>query len=105
MQEGTDKRLLRVGRSDVRNALGFFWHDRTKIYVARRSADVDEWAERGFSDGDLRPMAELEAAYRASGALRFVSWCSPKDGCIVRQGARRVTFIYQEEKSVVETLV
>lgn len=92
------KRLIKVGKTDVRNALGFFWHDRHKIYVAATKADVDEWRERGCSEMDLHPMEKLEDAFRESTALKFISWC--KAGCIVRQGAHQVTFDYNTHKVV-----
>lgn len=92
------KRLIKVGKTDVRHALGFFWHDQTKIYVAENQEAVDEWKRRGYGDSDLHPMAELENAFRESTALKFISWC--KSGGIVRQGARQVTFDYTTHKVV-----
>ena len=92
------KRLIKVGKTDVRCALGFFWHDSHKIYVAATKADVDEWKTRGYTDADLHPMEELEDAYRNSSAFKFISWC--KCGSIVRQGARQVTFDYNTHKVV-----
>ena len=88
-------RLLKIARTDVRNAVGFFWHDRQKIYVAESMEEADKWKERGFP---LRPMCELEQAFKDSTALRFVAWC--QKGMIVNQGARRVTFVYSTHKSV-----
>lgn len=92
------KRLIRVGKTDVRNAIGFFWHDRHKIYVAANRSDVDEWKKRGYEEACLHPMDELEDAFRNSSALKFISWCST--GTIVRQGARQVTFDYDTHKVV-----
>ena len=92
------KRLIRVGKTDVRCAIGFFWHDCHKIYVAATKSDVDEWNSRGYSEADIHPMEDLEDAYRNSTALKFISWCN--DGPIVRQGARQVTFDYNTHKVV-----
>jgi len=95
-----ERRLIKVGKTDVRNALGFFWHDNHKIYVAATPEDIVEWKERGYSDGDLHRMHELEDAFRSSSALKFISWCHPDNGCIVRQGATQVTFEYDTQKVV-----
>jgi len=92
------KRLIKVGKTDVRNALGFFWHDRHKIYVAASPSDIYEWKDRGYGDSDVHPMEELESAFRESTALKFISWCN--GGGIVRQGARQVTFDYNTHKVV-----
>ena len=92
------ERLIKVGKTDVRNAMGFFWHDRHKIYVAASPSDIDEWKARGYADSDLHPMEELESAFRESTALKFISWCD--NGGIVRQGARQVTFDYNTHKVV-----
>jgi len=92
------RRLIRVGRTNVKDALGFFWRDRHKIYVAASPQDIDEYKSRGYSDKDLHPMEDLEQAFRDSGALRFISWCGIS--CIVRQGARQVTFDYGDDKVV-----
>jgi len=92
------RKLLRIGRVDVKSALGFFWHDNHKLYVAATPEDIDEWKERGYTEADLHPMSELECAFRNSSALKFISWC--KTGGIVRQGARQVTFEYDTQKVV-----
>lgn len=92
------KRLIKVGKTDVRNAIGFFWHDGHKIYVAATKSDVEEWKKRGFTDADLMPMEGLEDAFRNSTALKFISWCNT--GSIVRQGAKQVTFEYDTQKVV-----
>lgn len=91
-------KLIKVGKTDVKSALGFFWHDRHKIYVAATPEDIVEWKKRG-ADYCLHPMSQLEQAFRDSEALRFISWC--KLGGIVRQGARQVTFEYTTHKSVI----
>ena len=93
-------RLLKVGKTDVKSALGFFWHDNHKIYVAAIPEDIVEWKERGYKDGDMHKMSELEDAFRSSSALKFISWCQPQKGCIVRQGATQVTFEYDDKKVV-----
>lgn len=93
-------RLIKIGKTDVRSALGFFWHDNHKIYVAATPEDIVEWKEKGYTDGDLRKMSELESAFRSSSALKFISWCHVNSGCIVRQGARQVTFEYDDKKVV-----
>lgn len=92
------KRLIKVGKTDVRNAIGFYWHDSCKIYVAATVEDIEEWERRGFSNFDLHPMDELEDAFRNSTALKFISWCN--NGPIVHQGARQVTFDYNTHKVV-----
>lgn len=95
---GRNSRLIKIGRTDVRCALGFFWHDNHKIYVAATTEDIVDWKERCYRDGDLHDMSELESAFRSSSALKFISWC--KSGCIVRQGATQVTFEYDDKKVV-----
>ena len=96
---GKNSRLIKIGRTDVKSALGFFWHDRHKIYVAATPEDIAEWRSRGCTEKDLHPMSELEQAFKDSEVLRFISWC--KTGGIVRQGARQVTFEYTTHKSVI----
>lgn len=91
-------RLIKIGKTDVKSALGFFWHDNHKIYVAATPEDIVEGKERGYKDGDLHKMSELESAFRSSSALKFISWC--KTGCIVRQGAAQVTFEYDDKEVV-----
>lgn len=95
---GKNSRLIKIGRTDVRSALGFFWHDNHKIYVAATPEDIVEWKERGYKDGDMLRMSELEDAFRSSSALKFISWC--RTGCIVRQGSTQVTFEYDDKKVV-----
>lgn len=98
---GRNRRLIKVGRTFVNNAIGFFWHDKTRIYVAKSKKDIDEWKCRGFGDEDLHPMCELEQAFKDSSALRFISWCDVKMGGIVKQGARQVKFEYDTHVSVI----
>lgn len=93
-----NSRLIKIGKVDVRHALGFFWHDNHKIYVAATQEDIVEWKKRGYKDGDLNKMSDLESAFRSSSAMKFISWC--KTGCIVRQGATQVTFEYDDKKVV-----
>lgn len=94
-------KLIRIGNKGVKSALGFFWHDRHKIYVAATPEDIDTWKKRGYKDSMLHPMHELERTFRDSTSLRFISWCDVKRGCLVRQGARQVTFEYVDSKVVV----
>lgn len=89
-------RLIKIGKSDLRSALGFFWLDRQKIYVAAGPEDVAEWKAHGYAD--IHPMTELESAFRESGPLRFISWCGL--GSIVRQGAGQATFTYDNGHKV-----
>ena len=101
MEEKVEKRkrkLLKIGKTDVKSALGFFWHDRHKLYVAATPEDIAHYKSQGYTDADLHPMSELETAFRESTALKFISWC--KFGCIVRQGAHQVTFEYDNQKVV-----
>ena len=97
-------KLIKVGRTDVHSALGFFWHDGHKIYLAATPEEVDVWKMHGYSDSDLHPMCELEAAFRSSSSMKFISWCnvkgSAKRGMVVPQGARSVTFDYSTHKVV-----
>lgn len=93
-----EQRLIRIGKKCVKSALGFFWHDRHKIYIAATPEDIDNWKSRGYSDADLHPMSELEDAFRNSTAFKFISWCNT--GSIVPQGARQVTFEYTTHKVV-----
>lgn len=95
------RRPIKIGRTSVKNALGFFWHDRCKIYVAATQEDIDEYRSRGYDEKDLHKMEEIESAFRESGALRFISWCgSSRLRSIVRQGATQVTFDYGDDKVV-----
>lgn len=93
------RKLIKIGKTTVKSALGFFWHDKTKIYVVKEPKEIS--GSPGFTNDDLHPMEELEAAFRESTFLRFVSWLDVGKGCIVRQGARKVTFDYGTEKSVI----
>lgn len=93
------RRLVKIGKVSVKNAIGFFWFDKTKIYVAKSLKDVKEFEKRGYTKRDLHDMSELEQAFRDSSSLRFISWCDT--GNIVRQGARQVTFDYNTDKVVV----
>ena len=96
------RKLLKIGRTDVKSALGFFTRDGYKIYVASSQDDVDQFVRHGgYAPEDLRPMSEIEATFRRSSALKFISWCRfGKMGCIVPQGARQVTFDYDTQKVV-----
>jgi hypothetical protein len=91
------RRLIKIGKVSVKNAVGFFWHDKTKIYVARTSEDVTCHQEL-HPENILYSMDKLEHAFRDSSALRFISWLDT--GSIVRQGARQVTFDYGVDKVV-----
>ena len=44
---GGNSRLIKIGKVDVRHALGFFWQDNYKIYVAETPEDIVEWNGRG----------------------------------------------------------
>ena len=96
---GAKRKLVKIGKVSVKNAIGFFWHDRHKIYVVSSPEDIEEFKSHGYEDSDLHPMEELEQAFRDSEALRFISWCNL--GSIVREGARQVTFDYGEDKVVI----
>jgi hypothetical protein len=91
------RRLIKIGNVSVKNATGFLWQDKTKIYVFRTSDDATWYRDR-HPEATLYPMEKLEQAFRDSSALRFISWCDT--GCIVRQGARQVTFDYGSDKVV-----
>lgn len=90
-------RLLKIGNIKVADALGFFWHDKNAIYVAHTPSDIAKWMARAESRCKLYPMSKIEEAFKMSHALRFISWCSA--GGIVKQGAGRVTFVYDTHKS------
>lgn len=92
------KRLLKIGKSDVKSALGFIWIDKAHLYVVGSSDDLK--GDR-FTPDDIRPMDELENAFRESSFLKSISWLNVSKGCIVRQGAKKVTFDYGTEKSVI----
>lgn len=92
-----ENKLIKVGRTCVKDALGFFWHDHHKIFVAATPEDIVEWKSRGMEN--VHPMSELEDAFRESTALKFISWC--KTGGIVPQGAKQVAFEYTTHKSVI----
>ena len=89
-------RLIKIGRTYVKSAIGFFWRDGYKMYVAGSREDKNDYIRRGYGEGEFHGMAELESAFRNSSAMRFVSWCG--QGSIVRQGARQVTFTYDTHK-------
>lgn len=96
------RKLLKIGRTNVTSALGFFTRDGYQIYVAASQEDVDSYVKHGgFTAEDLRPMEEIESVYRGSSAFKFISWCRPGYmGCIVPQGAHQVTFDYDTQKVV-----
>lgn len=92
------KRLLKIGNADVKSALGFIWLDKTHLYVV---GSLDDLTGDRFTPDDIRPMDELENAFRESSFLKSISWLNVSKGCIVRQGAKQVTFNYGTEKSVI----
>ena len=96
------RKLLKIGRTDVKSALGFFTRDGYKIYVAASQEDVDNYVSRGgYTMEEFHPMSEIESVYRGSSALKFISWCRfGYMGCIVPQGAHKVTFDYDTQKVV-----
>ena len=90
-----ERRPVKIGRTSVMNAVGFFWFDYSKILVAKDMDDVGLFKGYGKK---LRPMDEIERVFRDSSFLRSISWCG--GGVIVRQGARQVTFDYGTDKVV-----
>lgn len=94
-------RLIRIGNIFVKDAIGFFWKDNVKMYIAMSKKDIDTFKQYGYSKAEFHPMEELENAYRNSSALKFISWCS--GGIIVHDGAHQTTFDYDTQKIVVIT--
>lgn len=111
-------KLIKIGKVVVKSALGFFWRDYS-MYVANSTQDMLDYKAMGFRDEEFHAMSELEEAFKSSSPFRFISWCqsacvaggkdgnSPRytkwtlGGCIVRQGAKQVTFDYTTHKSVI----
>ena len=94
------RRLIKIGNVSVKNAIGFFWQDKTKIYVVRNVEDMLGYQARHHG-ACLYSMDRLESAFRDSSSLRSISWYDA--GNIVRQGARQVTFDYGSDKVVFHT--
>lgn len=92
-----DFRLLRIGRVNVKSAVGFFVRDNTYIVVAADPEDIGSY-RRTYEDALLRPMHELEQSFKDAGALRSISWV---DGSIiVKPCAKQVSFVYATHKVV-----
>lgn len=92
-----DFRLLRIGRVNVKSAVGFFVRDNAYIVVAADPEDMGSYW-RTYGDARLRPMHELEQAFKDAGALRCISWVD--GGIIVKPCARQVSFVYATHKVV-----
>lgn len=94
-----EKKLLKVGKWSVENALGFGYDGCHKIYVAESHEEIHSLKSSGFK---IYPMNELEKTFAESCYLRFISWDDIEKPCIVPQCAKKVTFTYNTGKSVVE---
>lgn len=92
-----DFRLLRIGRVNVKSAVGFFVRDNAYIVVAADPEDIGSY-RRTYGDAHLRPMHELEQAFKDAGALRSIAWVDGR--IIVRMCARQVSFVYATHKVV-----
>lgn len=93
-----EKKLLKVGKWSVKNALGFFTDGCHKIYVAETEEDIKTMLGYGYKE--LCPMLSLEKTFVGSCPLRFISWVNLDKPIIVQQCAERVTFTYNTGKSV-----
>ena len=96
----SESKLLKIGRANVKSAIGYFCHNGYQFYVASGSEEVQEWKKRG-ADCHLHAMSELEDAFMKGHPFRFITWCNPAKGYIVRQGAKKLTFVYTTHKSVI----
>ena len=92
-----EKKLLKVGKWSVKNALGFGYDGCHKIYVAESPAEIHSLKSLGYK---IYPMIELEKQFVESCPLRFISWEDVAKPNIVPQCAERVTFTYNTGKSV-----
>lgn len=92
-----EKKLLKVGKWSVKNALGFGYDGCHKIYVAESPAEIHSLESLGYK---IYPMIELEKQFVESCPLRFISWVNLEKPCIVPQCARRVVFTYNTGKIV-----
>ena len=95
------KKLLKVGRWSMKNALGFGYDGCHKIYVAESPAEIHSLKSLGF---EICPMGELEKRFVESCLLRFISWEDDAKPDIVPQCTKRVTFTYNTGKSLVRFL-
>ena len=94
-----EKKLLKVGKWSVKDALGFGYDGCHKIYVAENQEEIKMLKGYGY---EICPMLDLERTFADSCYLRFISWGDLKKPCIVPQCAKRVTFTYNTGKSVVK---
>lgn len=92
-----EKKLLKVGKWSVKDALGFGYDGCHKIYVAESPAEIHSLKSLGYK---IYPMIELEKQFVESCPLRFISWEDVGKPNIVPQCAERVTFTYNTGKSV-----
>ena len=92
-----EKKLLKVGKWSVKDALGFGYDGCHKIYVAESPAEIHSLKSLGYK---IYPMIELEKQFVESCPLRFISWEDDAKPNIVPQCAERVTFTYTTGKSV-----
>ena len=93
-----EKKLLKVGKWSVKDALGFFTDGCHKIYVAETQEDIKTM--KGYEYEEMHPMSALEKTFEGSCPLRFISWVNLDKPNIVPQCAKRVTFTYNTGKSV-----
>ena len=97
------KKLTAISGISVKHALGFFTDGCHKIYVAETPEDIDTM--HGYGYGELCPMSALEATFKDSCPLRFISWVDVAKPCIVPQCAKQVTFEYMTDKDIVKSVV
>lgn len=90
--------LLKIGKTDVRSALGFFLRGHRFTVVAGH-ADLERLLGEGHEAAELRRMGEIEAAFLGASAFGYIQWSH--GGMIVREGARRISFLYDTHRSTI----
>ena len=96
------KKLIRVGRQSVKEAIGFGYNGCHKIYVAESPAEIHSLQSLGYK---IHPMDELERIYADSCPLRFISWEDDSKVNLVRQCAKSATFVYEEDGKETKSVV
>lgn len=94
-----EKKLLKIGKWSMKNALGFGYDGCHKIYVAESPAEIHSLKSLGYR---ILPMSEIERTFAESCYLRFISWDDVQRPNIVPQCTPRVTFTYDTGRSVVD---
>ena len=87
-------KLVKIGCHSVRDAKGFWWDGRYKIYLVKTERTLRELKSDGIT---LYPMDKLESTFLNSDPFRFIYW---DEGAreVVPQFRRTVTFTYAKGK-------